>query len=132
MKRKNITRVQDYIELISDIIASKDDDRFIITYRGECKEYSTPCVPNIYREDYLKNYQFFEKNIFDEKLPEILIDYNSIYNYSNYLTKKLNKTEQEKYKAIDELASIRNSRSWKLTSAFIKGIKRIIRFRRGE
>ncbi len=66
MKRKIITRVQDYIELVSDIIASKDDDRFIITYRGECKEYSTPCTPNIYREDYLKNYQFFEKNIFDE------------------------------------------------------------------
>ena len=66
MKRKSITRIQDYIELVSNIIEAKEDDRYIITYRGECKEYSTPCVPNIYREDYLKNYQFFEKNIFDE------------------------------------------------------------------
>lgn len=61
-----INHVQDYIEMVSKIIDSKDTDDFIITYRGESQEYSTPCVPNIYREDYLKNYDFFEKNIFDE------------------------------------------------------------------
>lgn len=61
-----INHVQDYIEVVSKIIDSKDTDDFIITYRGECKEYPTPCVPNIYREEYLKTYDFFEKNIFDE------------------------------------------------------------------
>lgn len=66
MKNNPIKHIQDYIEQISNILDSKDTDRFIITYRGESKEYSTPCIPNIYREDYLKNYEFFEKNIFDE------------------------------------------------------------------
>lgn len=66
MERKTIEHIQDYIKFISDIVDKKDDEEFIITYRGECKEYPTPCVPNIYREDYLKNYEYFEKNIFDE------------------------------------------------------------------
>lgn len=61
-----INHVQDYVEVVSKIIDSKDTDDFIITYRGESQEYPTPCVPNIYREEYLKNYDFFEKNIFDE------------------------------------------------------------------
>lgn len=66
MNDTTIIHVQDYIKRISNIIDSKDTDNFIITYRGECKEYPTPCVPNIYREEYLKTYDFFEKNIFDE------------------------------------------------------------------
>lgn len=61
-----INHVQDYIEVVSKTIDSKDTDDFIITYRGESQEYPIPCVPNIYREDYLKNCDFFEKNIFDE------------------------------------------------------------------
>ena len=61
-----INHMQDYVKAVSKIIDSKDTSDFIITYRGESQEYLTPCVPNIYREDYLKNYDFFEKNIFDE------------------------------------------------------------------
>lgn len=74
-----ISHVQDYIELVSKIVDSKDTEKFIVTYRGECKEYSTPCVPNIYREDYLRNYDFFEKNIFDEMRA------NKISKGENYL-----------------------------------------------
>lgn len=66
MENTSIEHIQDYIKWVSDIIDTKDNDGFIIIYRGECKEYPTPCVPNIYREDYLKNYEYFEKNIFDE------------------------------------------------------------------
>ena len=66
MNTKIINHIQDYIELISNIISSRDEKNSIITYRGECQIYPNPCIPNIYREEYLKNYEFFEKNIFDE------------------------------------------------------------------
>ena len=55
MKNTPIKHTQDYIEQISNVLDFKDTNRFIITYRGESKEYSTPCIPNIYREDYLEN-----------------------------------------------------------------------------
>ncbi len=66
MHGKTIKHIQDYIEVLSNITSSRNEENLIITYRGESKIYPTPCVPNIYREEYLKNYEFFEKNIFDE------------------------------------------------------------------
>lgn len=61
-----IKNVNDYINLITNILDTKESENSIITYRGENRIYPHPCVPNIFREGYLKKYDFFEKNIFDE------------------------------------------------------------------
>lgn len=61
-----IKHIEDYIKIITDVVNSRDDSNSIITYRGENREFSNPCVPNIFREKYLKKCDYFEKNIFDE------------------------------------------------------------------
>lgn len=66
MGSNEIMHIDDYIKKISEIVKSNKTEESIVTYRGESKIYPTSCIPGIYRENFLKNYEFFEKNIFDE------------------------------------------------------------------
>lgn len=58
-----IKNVADYIERVNQYISI--GDRNISVYRGEPKRYSKPCIPNIYRDNLLKENKFFEKSLFD-------------------------------------------------------------------
>ena len=66
MLNKEIKHVDEYIKSVTQKVVTRKTKSNIVLYRGENQIYSTSCVPNIFREDYLKNYAFFEKNIFDE------------------------------------------------------------------
>ncbi len=66
MKENNhqpIENVADYIERVNQYISI--DTKSISVYRGEPKKYSKPCVPNIYRDNLLKENKLFEKSLFD-------------------------------------------------------------------
>lgn len=58
-----IENVADYIERVNQYISI--DTKSISVYRGEPKKYSKPCVPNIYRDNLLKENKLFEKSLFD-------------------------------------------------------------------
>lgn len=58
-----IENVADYIERVNQYISI--DTKSIFVYRGEPKKYSKPCVPNIYRDNLLKENKLFEKSLFD-------------------------------------------------------------------
>ena len=58
-----IRNVADYIERVNQYISISD--RNVSVYRGEPKRYNKPCIPNIYRDNLLKENKFFEKSLFD-------------------------------------------------------------------
>ena len=64
---KPVKSVAEYIESIQKIIEILDERNGQMTYvyRGETKYYETHCQPNIFRDNYLENNPYFEKNLFD-------------------------------------------------------------------
>lgn len=58
-----IQNVADYIERVNQYISIGATN--VSVYRGEPKKYSKPCIPNIYRDNLLKENKFFEKSLFD-------------------------------------------------------------------
>ena len=77
MSGKEISHIDEYIKNITQIVAARKTKNNIVLYRGENQIYPTSCVPNVFRENYLKNYAFFEKNIFDEMKANNLSKGNS-------------------------------------------------------
>ena len=88
----------------------------------------------IVEDNYKYAYENFniKNNILDEKLSKEYIDYNVIYEYSNYLTKNLNDLERCNKEREEEMNKIKNSRSWKIFSTIVKIFKKITRLLRGE
>ena len=68
-----IESLSDYINKIKRI-NSEFEDNDVIVYRGENQEYSTPCVPNLFRQNRTKENYFFEKNLLDEMVANKLTD----------------------------------------------------------
>ena len=77
MSTKGTMHIDEYIKKITGIVATRKTDSNIVLYRGEPQNYPTPCVPNIFRENFIKNYKYFEKNIFDEMKANKLSKGNS-------------------------------------------------------
>ena len=77
MSTKGIMHIDEYIKRIAKIVNTRKTDSNIVLYRGEPQNYPTPCVPNIFRENFIKNYKYFEKNIFDEMKANNLSKGNS-------------------------------------------------------
>lgn len=77
MPVKGIMHIDEYIKKIIKIVAARKTDSNIVLYRGEAQNYPTPCVPNIFRKNFIKNYKYFEKNIFDEMKANKLSKGNS-------------------------------------------------------
>ncbi len=73
--------IEEFIRLIRKL--KKDD--LITVFRGETEDYGkTACQPNIFREGYLDNNEFFEKNILDEMTA------NHLARGDSYLEKAIN------------------------------------------
>lgn len=66
---KGVTSVAEYIKVLTEIINNRKKDnlgKYTIVYRGEQRAYPVPGMPGIYRDDYLSENEFYEKNIIDE------------------------------------------------------------------
>ncbi len=61
-----IIHINEYIQEIAKKIHIHRASNATLVYRGEAKAFKAACIPNIYRESYLKQHEYFEKNIFDE------------------------------------------------------------------
>lgn len=63
---KPVSSVAEYIESIQKIIEILDgkNGQTTYVYRGETKFYETHCQPNLFRNNYLENNPYFEKNLF--------------------------------------------------------------------
>ncbi len=73
--------IERYIEIIKKIERSN----MITVFRGETVDYGeTACQPNIFRNGYLDNNEFFEKNVLDE------MSANHIAKGDSYLEKAIN------------------------------------------
>ncbi|MDQ0362190.1 FRG domain-containing protein [Breznakia pachnodae] len=69
---EKVESVANFLEKIKQILDEENLDCDQIVYRGEPEEYSTPCVPNLFRNDnYLKN-EYYEKNVLDEVIANRL------------------------------------------------------------
>lgn len=75
----------DGIEKFIQMIKSIDRKNTIMVFRGETVDYGkTACQPNIFRNGYLDNNEFFEKNVLDEMTA------NHIAKGGSYLEKAIN------------------------------------------
>lgn len=69
-----IQTIPDYIREIQALIEEEKQEHALVLFRGESKEYPTPCQPNIFRKDLYRKDKFFEKNLFDEMRANHLTD----------------------------------------------------------
>lgn len=60
-----IQSAADYIGRVNRYVRARRGAGLFPVYRGEPEQYDTPCIPLIFRRDYLAQNQFFEKNLFD-------------------------------------------------------------------
>ncbi len=61
---KTVDSVSSYIENLRILQKEWCDDNWFMVYRGETEEYSTPCIPTIYRGFALKQKPSYEINMF--------------------------------------------------------------------
>ena len=61
---KTVDSVSTYIENLRILQKEWCDDNWFMVYRGETEEYSTPCIPTIYRGFALKQKPSYEINMF--------------------------------------------------------------------
>lgn len=76
---KKIKSVSEYLTRVAEICDNFPQKNEVIVFRGEPQVYSTCGMPGIFREKYLKNDSFFEKNILLEMKA------NKLSNGNNYL-----------------------------------------------
>lgn len=77
-----VKSISEYIDEISKIIREKKEC-FTIVFRGECECFEVPCQPKIFRDKYLEENMFFEKNLFEE------MEANKITDGGTYLEKAI-------------------------------------------
>lgn len=55
LKSKTIEDVSDYLKAVQDIVRRRDERKYEYKFRGEPKEYPKPCMPGLFRKNYLTN-----------------------------------------------------------------------------
>ena len=90
MREQKINSVSEFIECISKLVKEKNsDNESIVVYRGEPKKYEIPGKPGIFRDVYLQDEKFFEKNLLTE------MSANRVTKGSTYLEKAVDAQHDE-------------------------------------
>ena len=90
MREHKIENVSGFIECISKLVKERDsDNESIVVYRGEPRKYEIPGKPGIFRDTYLQDEKFFEKNLLTE------MSANKVTNGNTYLEKAVDAQHDE-------------------------------------
>lgn len=76
-KSKTIEDVSDYLKEVKEIVRRRDERKYEYKFRGEPKEYPKPCMPGLFRKNYLTNNKYYEISILNAMRQNKLSNQNS-------------------------------------------------------